>query len=171
MKLLPRCADEGEEVLFSDVRPRGGCREGRGMGSVDAWVTLLTSRAAAEGERVAYRFLRDGDVAAAETTLTYRQLDVRARAIAATVRARGGSLAAPNILILCPPGLDFVAAFFGVIYSGAVAVPAHPPATSRRRGRNERLDGIVRDCRPAVALTTAALRETVEDALREIAPQ
>jgi acyl-CoA synthetase (AMP-forming)/AMP-acid ligase II len=30
-------------------------------------------------------------------------------------------------LILYPPGLDFVAAFFGALYAGAAAIPAHPP--------------------------------------------
>jgi acyl-CoA synthetase (AMP-forming)/AMP-acid ligase II/acyl carrier protein len=138
------------------------------MGSGDSWVTLLTHRAAAEGDRLACRFLPDGH-AAGETTLTYRELDTRARTIAAAIHARSGSPVGSPILILCPPGLDFIAALFGVMCAGGVAVPAHPPAASaRRRGRNERLDGIVRDCRPAVALTIASLRETVEQSLRDL---
>ena len=36
-----------------------------------------------------------------------------------------------RVLLLVPPGLDYVAAFFGCLYAGAVAVPAYPPNPRR----------------------------------------
>jgi acyl-CoA synthetase (AMP-forming)/AMP-acid ligase II len=44
-------------------------------------------------------------------TLTYGELDRNARAIAAALRSRG--LAGEQALLLYPPGLDYIAAFFG----------------------------------------------------------
>ena len=55
-----------------------------------------------------------------------------------------------------PPGLDFVKAFFGCMYAGAVAVPAFTP----RRNRNvKRLQAISDDAEAAVAMTVADVRD------------
>ncbi len=49
-----------------------------------------------------------------------------------------------RVLIMLPPGIDFVPAFFGVLYAGAIAVPTYPPAgvradrTSARAARHDR---------------------------------
>jgi 8-amino-7-oxononanoate synthase len=113
-------------------------------------VELLRYRASASPERVVFRFL-PGDNKA-EQAITYAALDRRARSIAAHVQetsARGA-----RALLLVPPGLDYVAAYFGCLYAGVVAVPAYPPNPRRP---DPRIPGIVRDCEPSVALTTGAL--------------
>jgi acyl-CoA synthetase (AMP-forming)/AMP-acid ligase II len=38
-------------------------------------------------------------------------------------------------LLLYPPGLDYLAAFFGCLYAGVVAVPAYPPRNQRNTPR------------------------------------
>jgi len=53
-------------------------------------------------------------------SLTYAQLDRRARAIAACLQDMG--FAGQCVLLVYPPGLDFVTAFFGCLYAGCVAV-------------------------------------------------
>ncbi len=58
-------------------------------------------------------------------------------------------------LLLYPPGLDFIAAFFGCLYAGVVAVPAYPPRPNDRS--QPRLRAIARDAEPRAALTTAAI--------------
>ena len=40
-------------------------------------------------------------------------------------------LAAQHVVLAYPPGLDFIAAFFGALYAGCVAVPAYPPRAAR----------------------------------------
>jgi len=40
-----------------------------------------------------------------------------------------------RVLLLFPPGLDFVAAFLGCLYAGAVAAPAYPPRPGREQPR------------------------------------
>ncbi|MCA1568630.1 MAG: amino acid adenylation domain-containing protein [Acidobacteria bacterium] len=111
-------------------------------------VDLLRERAFEQPARRAYTFLLDGE--AAEVELSYGELDRQARAIAAGLRP----LVEPGdrVLLLYPPGLDYIAAFFGCLYAGAIAVPAYPP----RRNRNLlRLQAIVADAQAFVALTTA----------------
>ncbi|HEX3530750.1 MAG TPA: amino acid adenylation domain-containing protein [Thermoanaerobaculia bacterium] len=93
-----------------------------------------------------YTFLAEGDTAAAE--MTFAELDRRARAIAAALRAEGA--AGERVLLLYPQGLDFIAGFFGCLYAGAVAVPAYPPRLNRP---DPRLSTIARDCRPRAVLT------------------
>src|SRR5690348_7289346 len=69
---------------------------------------LLQARAAAQPDREAYVFLGDGEM---ETErLTWGELDGRARAIAAALRESVPS--GGRALLLYPPGLEFVAAFF-----------------------------------------------------------
>jgi acyl transferase domain-containing protein/acyl-CoA synthetase (AMP-forming)/AMP-acid ligase II/acyl carrier protein len=62
-------------------------------------------------------------------------------------------------LLLYPPGLDYIAAFFGCVYSGAIAVPAYPPHRNRSL---DRLLWIVRDAGARTVLCTAAVRATID---------
>ena len=54
-------------------------------------------------------------------------------------------------LLLYPPGLEFIAAFFGCLYAGVVAVPVYPP---RRNRSMNRIQAIADDAEAQVALTT-----------------
>jgi acyl-CoA synthetase (AMP-forming)/AMP-acid ligase II len=117
-------------------------------------VALLRRRTSENPDRVAFTFLADPETD--KGTLTYRELDQRARAIAGTLQSLG--LAGERVLLLYPPGLDYVAAFFGCLYAGAVAVPAYPP---RRNRSLDRLQAIAADSRAAVALITPAVGATL----------
>jgi amino acid adenylation domain-containing protein len=115
------------------------------------FVSLLRWRAERQPDQLAYRFLLDG--AGAEVTVTYAELDRRARAIA----ARLAECEAPGerALLLYPPGLDYIAAFFGCLYAGTTAVPAYPPDPARLNRSVDRLASIVADAQPALVLTTS----------------
>ncbi|HEX9671698.1 MAG TPA: AMP-binding protein, partial [Thermoanaerobaculia bacterium] len=84
--------------------------------------------------------------------LTYGELDLQARAIAA--RLQTTNAVGQRALLLYPPGLEFVAAFLGCLYAGVTAVPAYPPRSGRALPR---LLAIAEDAQPAVALTTSEL--------------
>ncbi len=114
-------------------------------------VGLLRARAAERPEQVAFTFLADGESEGG--SLIYAELDRRAAAIAAALAAsvpRG-----ERALLLYPPGLDFIAAFFGCLYAGVVAVPAYPPRPNDRS--QSRLRAIAHDATPRAALTTEAI--------------
>src|SRR4029434_457037 len=73
--------------------------------------------------------------------------------------------------MLYPSGLDYVAAFYGCLFAGAVAVPAYAP---RPKGPNDRLDAIAKDAHEAGALTTDEILSIVRkqpegDFQREVA--
>ncbi|HEX2224608.1 MAG TPA: fatty acyl-AMP ligase, partial [Thermoanaerobaculia bacterium] len=117
-------------------------------------VELLRERADARPDHPVYRFLTDSGE---EILLTCGELDRLARGIAARLQALGA--AGERALLLYPPGLEFVAAFFGCLYAGAIAVPAYPPRNARGLPR---LLAIAADARPRFVLTTSSLLPKVE---------
>ncbi|HEV2854487.1 MAG TPA: AMP-binding protein, partial [Thermoanaerobaculia bacterium] len=119
---------------------------------VSTLVDVLCRRAQESPSRIAYRFLADGEVE--EDSLSYAELDRRARALGAFLREMGAE--GERALLLYPPGLEFVTAFLGCLYGGVVAVPAYPPRSNRP---DSRLQAIAEDARPRLALTTPALRD------------
>jgi acyl-CoA synthetase (AMP-forming)/AMP-acid ligase II len=123
-------------------------------------VELLRCRAAAAPEFVGYTFLVDGDTE--EVNVSYRQLDLQARAIAASLIECG--LRGERALLIYPAGLEFISGFFGCLYAGVVAVPAYVPESGRytRTTSASRLESIVRDARPRIALTVRSLAPSLE---------
>ena len=59
-------------------------------------------------------------------TLSYAELAKAAKAVAAGLIARDVE-PGDRIALMLPTGTDFFAAFFGVLYAGAVPVPIYPP--------------------------------------------
>ncbi len=118
-------------------------------------VDILRWRASRQPDKLAYTYLVDG--MSQEVNLTYGDLDRKARAIGADLQKQG--MQGERALLLYPPGLDYIASFFGCLYAGVVAVPAYPPRLNRPVPR---IQAIVADARPAVALTTTSILENIE---------
>ncbi|MEC4875789.1 non-ribosomal peptide synthetase [Pseudomonas sp. NC26] len=132
-------------------------------------VQALMQRAAQTPDRIALRFLADAP--GEQAVLSYRDLDMRARTIAAALQARAGF--GDRAVLLFPSGPDYVAAFFGCLYAGVIAVPAYPPESSRQH-HQERLLSIIDDAEPRLLLTVSALHDSLQglEALaRESAPE
>jgi len=78
--------------------------------------------------------------------------------------AWGFTLAGERILLLYPPGLEYIAAYYACLAAGAVAVPAYPP----RRNRNMiRIAAIAEDAQAKAALVTSDIIERSDDMLDE----
>ena len=100
------------------------------------------------GEKRAFCYLRgDGEE---EGSLTYRELHERAMAIAAELQS--STSPGDRALLLFPAGLEFIAAFFGCLYAGVVAVPAAPPGRNRSTSS---ADAIFDAAKPSLVLSTA----------------
>ncbi|HLE83084.1 MAG TPA: AMP-binding protein, partial [Thermoanaerobaculia bacterium] len=120
----------------------------RGSARAPSLVHVLRDRARRQPDGEGYLFLARGEEVSER--LTWGELDRRARTIAARLTGIG----AERALLLYPPGLEFVAAFFGCLYAGTAAVPTYPPGARRNLPR---LAAIAADSRPGAILTTAKL--------------
>ncbi|NJL19576.1 MAG: fatty acyl-AMP ligase, partial [Leptolyngbyaceae cyanobacterium SM1_3_5] len=116
-------------------------------------VDLLRDRALSS--TAGYTFLTDGETQTEQ--LSYRQLDEQARSIAAHLQAL--RLEGERALLLYPPGLELIAAFFGCLYAGVIAVPAYPP---RRNQKADRIRAIAQNAQPAVVLTVRSLQDAID---------
>jgi len=108
----------------------------------------------------AFYFLQDGETD--EICWNYAQLDRKVRAVAAVLQSL--DLQGQRVLLLYPPGLDFVAGFYGCLFAGAVAIPAYPP----RRNRNmQRIQAISDDAEAKAALSVHDVCDRVGGLLDE----
>jgi acyl-CoA synthetase (AMP-forming)/AMP-acid ligase II len=125
-------------------------------GNTDSSIVHLARRRALEQPaHPAFVFLRDGE--AESTRLTYAQLDAAARAMAVTLasRFRRGD----RILVICPENREFIVCFFGCLYAGLLAVPAHPSVAAHDIAR---LDRIAQDCGAAgICIGQAGTERTI----------
>ncbi|MEH2178722.1 amino acid adenylation domain-containing protein [Nostoc sp.] len=118
-------------------------------------IDILRDRSFQMPHAPAFTFLEDGETQ--ELTLTYQELDRRSRAVAVQLQALG--LSGERAILLYPPGLDYLTAFFGCLYAGVVAVPAYPPRNQRK---TPRIQAISIDAQASVALTTTAMLPTLQ---------
>jgi phthiocerol/phenolphthiocerol synthesis type-I polyketide synthase C len=118
-------------------------------------VDVLRWRALNQPDQRAYTFLIDGETEAVR--LTYGELDQRACVVGAQLQDLG--VTGERVLLLYPPGLEYIAAFFGCLYAGAIAVPTYPPRLNRP---DPRLQAIVADAQATVVLTTTHILSNAE---------
>lgn len=127
-------------------------------------ISLIERNIANVGDSVAYRYLDYARSEGHALEVTWAQLGVRLRAIAARVQQFAGD--GDRTAILAPQGIDYVAGFYAAIKAGTIAVPLFAPELP---GHAERLETALRDSEPAVVLTTAAAKDGVEDFLIQCA--
>ena len=112
-------------------------------------VELLQHRAQATPEALAYCFLGDK---LEEKRCTYGELHERAVAVAESLRT---AVKEDDRVLVCHlPGLDYVSAFYGCLYAGAVPVPVYPPQYYKSFAR---IRSIIEDARPRAALTSTTI--------------
>jgi acyl-CoA synthetase (AMP-forming)/AMP-acid ligase II/7-keto-8-aminopelargonate synthetase-like enzyme/acyl carrier protein len=116
--------------------------------------------AAEQGDEIAFYYLVDGEEE--ELRITYAQLLKRVQAIAAELMDRG--LTGQRVLLLYPPGLEFVEGFYACLYAGAVATPAYPPRRNRNMGR---IEAISDAARAKAALTVQEVIDRTGDILKD----
>ena len=124
-------------------------------------VEILRWRALQQpGQRTytSYTYLVDGE--AEGDHLGGPALDCQARSIGALLQSCAAS--GDRALLLYPAGLEFIAAFFGCLYAGMIAVPLPPPNLAQPRRTLPRLRAIIKDAQPSVVLTTSAILSSTE---------
>lgn len=121
-------------------------------------VDLLRQRSASLQDMPAFIYCPEGDQE--ESRVTYRELDSRARSIAASLQSQGA--AGERVLVLCRPGIDSIAGLFGCFYAGAVAVPVDEHWTVRR------IETVVPEARARYALATAKTQDKLKAAVDKL---
>ncbi len=119
-------------------------------------VTLLRERAQLQGEACAYTFLDYGR--STRESITYAQLDERARALASVLQDSGAP--GQRVVLLFHSGLEYLCAFFACLYAGKVAVPVYPPSQSRHMAR---VSAVVADADPACIMSTTSVATTIRN--------
>jgi acyl-CoA synthetase (AMP-forming)/AMP-acid ligase II len=122
---------------------------------------VLSRRAAESPRATAFEYLTDGEQASER--VSYSELDDAAGRVAATLRQQVG--AGATAVLLFPPGLDFLRAFFGCLYARVVPVPTYPPLAFNTAQSLPRLAAVVRDARPRAVLTTRAVSAALVDGI------
>ena len=127
-------------------------------GNAATMVEALRIHAQTAPERVAFRFL---PAASSRIDLSFAELDHAATRLAGILRPRVRR--GDRVLMFYPPGLEFVTAFFAVLYAGAVAVPLVPP----RRTGNHALAALIDNAEPAMVLTSSHLAPRINGIMSE----
>src|SRR3954447_17630548 len=115
-------------------------------------VDVLEHRAATQGDERALVFLTDRG--AEDSSLTFRELHDAANAVAKRLAAV--AKAGDRALLVFPPGLEFIVAFFGCLIARVIAVPMMVP---RRQSARDSSASIIANCKPILALTSPALAQ------------
>lgn len=117
--------------------------------TMDTLVDTVLKRASVQADHIGYAFV------AAENhheERTYETLAQRSKAIGATLQRLIDQ--GDRVLLLYPPGLGYIEAFFGCLFAGAIAVPAYPPLPNRL---DQRLQALTVDAGPGVVLVPSEI--------------
>ncbi len=124
---------------------------------------VLRARALRQPDDLAFVFL---DERGEETdTRTYAELDAQARAVAAALSGTAGP--GQRALLMFETGPAFLAAYFGCLYAGVVAVPVAPPRAGHPQAATA---AVVRDCEPVALLAVSSTLDAVGPALAALRP-
>lgn len=121
-------------------------------------VDILQSHSKNQPQKLAYRFLEDGEYE--EVSITYKQLDRRARSIGAILQA--STKAGDRAFLFFSAGLDFIAAFLGCLYAKVIPIPMPPPHPARLEKSMTTVLRIKNDATPTVALLSSSLFEAIK---------
>jgi len=126
-------------------------------------VALLELRAHEAPHRQAFRYI---GATSGPTVLTYGGLRDAANVVAQALQ--GGAPCGERVLLLFPPGLEFIQAFLGTVSAGAIAVPAPPPNPLKPKQSLQRLASIVASAKPTRALTLSGTLKALRPAIAEL---
>ena len=114
-------------------------------------VEALEWHVAQNPDRPHVTVLQDENIVLA--TMTYGELSKAAQAVAAGLIARD-VVPGDRVAVMLPTGTEFFAAFFGILYTGAVPVPIYPPMQlSQLEDYLRRQAGILRNAEARVLIT------------------
>jgi len=120
--------------------------------NINTVLDILSERAATKGEEEAYVFLKDTEGLCVEQRISFAELEIHARKLAAYLLT---FVSPGDRVIMCyQPGLAFVQAFYACLYAGIVAVPLSLPQKARQP---RKIFKVIETCGAKLVLTSAKL--------------
>uniref|UniRef100_A0A8C2Z4V9 Disco-interacting protein 2 homolog Bb n=1 Tax=Cyclopterus lumpus TaxID=8103 RepID=A0A8C2Z4V9_CYCLU len=136
---------------------------GRDLGMIEDQDLYLTEalqwRAQTDADHVLFVLLNAKGVTV--STATCVQLHKRAEKIAAALTEKGSINTGENVVLLYPPGIDLIAAFYGCLYAGCVPVNVRPPHPQNLAATLPTVRMIIDVSKAACILTTQSLMRTM----------
>ncbi len=117
---------------------------------------LLAARAAELPDHW-FLYLPDGETEGPR--LTFLALEQRAAGVGAALRARVGE--GGRVLVMLAPGLDYTVSILACAVAGVIAVPVPPPEAGAPPAALAGIEGIVKDCTPALLLCDPAMADAM----------
>jgi amino acid adenylation domain-containing protein/non-ribosomal peptide synthase protein (TIGR01720 family) len=121
---------------------------------------VLENRGRLQGKKIAYQFLNESvkDSEPSFQAISFEETCIVAKNIAKVLQEKkiqNGD----RVLLIYPPGIDLITAYYGCLYAGAVAILVYPPLNSRLV---EKLQLIVQDAKPSLILTTCEIKKKIK---------
>src|SRR3954462_11482707 len=115
-------------------------------------VDYLEQWAAVQPDKCAFSFL---DIHGEETAnYTYLNFSNRTRTLAVYLSQQVGLKYGDTVLLVYPPGLEAIVAFYACVGMGVIPVPVPPPAIVNFDFGIARLFFVAQDCKATTVLTT-----------------
>lgn len=130
---------------------------------IDNIAHLLNLRSIQNPDRTAYIFLDNGKI---NSSITYQELNERAKAIAARLQSKVES--GSRALLIYSSSEDFLPAFFACLYAKVIAVPTPTVDAVRLKRASPRLKAIALDSQASLILTTSRLVARLEEVSTQI---
>ncbi len=126
-------------------------------------VEILKHTVAHKPQQKVYTFLKDGETD--EISLTFQQLDLQAKAIAAYLQEL--KLENARVVTIYPydAPLEFIAAFLGCLYAAVIPVPCHPP---RNRSVLGEIEARLKSAEAEIILTSKTMLNKLNKELPHI---
>jgi len=113
---------------------------------------VLSRNATSQGSKTLFSWVGDkGDV---EKSFTYAQFESVTTSMAEALGGPWGLKQGETVLLVYPPGLDFIVTFFACLKAGVVAVPVYPPRPGLAKDVNMFI-GVQKSSGASVALTNS----------------
>lgn len=123
----------------------------KNINNPETFVELLQNRTALTPDKAAFTFLNSLQ----NEIFTYQQLESKIRNLAGYLQSL--NIQGKRILLLYPPGIDYIIGYFACLYAGVIAVPVYPPDSSSLKRTLPRLNAIIKDSNAQHALSTGAI--------------
>ncbi|MGZ3683197.1 MAG: AMP-binding protein [Bdellovibrionota bacterium] len=135
--------------IATPIEPVGNPAEAVSLGECLAWHVHR------HGDRAHVTLQLEGEE---EKSFTYSELNDRSLEIASALRERGIE-PGDRVALMLPTSFDYLASFFGVLYSGAVPVPLYPPVRlNQLEDHLQRQTKILENCGAKILISSAELK-------------